>query len=87
MGRRPEPSEAERYKVPLLTKGDLAALMGVSTRTVERWSAEGLPTRSIGENRRFHPSEVADWLRDRFGMDVEDLITAVGVEAGCARRR
>jgi hypothetical protein len=34
-GRCPEPSEAERYKIPLWTKGDLAALMGVSTRTVD----------------------------------------------------
>jgi hypothetical protein len=86
-GRCPEPSEAERYKIPLWTKGDLAALMGVSTRTVERWVAEGLPTRSIGENRRFHPSEAADWLRERFGMNVEDLIAAVSAEGTHARRR
>lgn len=59
---------------PLLTKADLARAMRVSTRTVERWVADGLPTRNVGDNTRFNRSEAARWIRNRFGIDVEHLL-------------
>lgn len=77
-GRPPKGTQAERYKAPLLTKRELAAALRVSTRTVERWLADGLPTRSVGENTRFNRSEAARWIRQRFGMDVADLLGAAG---------
>ena len=73
-GRTPSGAGAERYKVPLLTKRDLATAIRVSTRTVERWIADGLLTRDVGDNTRLNRSEAARWIRNRFGADVEHLL-------------
>lgn len=75
-GRLPGGARADQYKLPLLTKRDLAAAMRVSTRTVERWIADGLPTRNIGENTRLNRSEAARWIRQRYGIDVAHLLEA-----------
>lgn len=75
-GKRPSGAMAARYKTPLLTKADLARAMQVSVRTVERWIADGLPTRSVGANVRFNRTEAAAWIRARFGVDVSDLLDA-----------
>lgn len=48
--------------------------MKVSTRTVDRWIADGLPTRNVGENTRLNRSETARWIRSRFGIDVGRLL-------------
>jgi hypothetical protein len=50
--------------------------MRVSTRTVERWIADGLPTRNVGDNTRVQRSEAARWIRHRFGIDVEHLLAS-----------
>lgn len=75
-GRAPRGTQAEQYTTPLLTKRDLAVAMKVSTRTVERWITEGLPTRNVGENTRLNRSEAAKWIRARFGIKVDDLLKA-----------
>lgn len=61
---------AERYKIPLWTKRDVAKAAGVSLRTVDRWLAAGLPTRNVFGSVRLNPHDVADWLRAQFGMDL-----------------
>lgn len=80
-GVRPTGALAARHRTPLLTKADLAQVMRVSVRTVERWMHDGLPTRSVGSNTRFNRAEVAIWLRARFGIDVGDLFDVAGPAA------
>lgn len=77
-GVRPSGALAARYRTPLLTKADLARVMKVSVRTVERWMQDGLPTRSVGGNTRFNRAETSSWIRARFGIDVADLIDVAG---------
>jgi excisionase family DNA binding protein len=53
----------ERY----VTAQELAELMGVSTRTVTRMVAEGMPSETWGlkRTRRFLPSQAIAWARER----------------------
>jgi hypothetical protein len=46
---------------------ELARLMGVSTTTVKRWVAAGIPSETWGmaRTRRFLPSEAIRWARER----------------------
>jgi excisionase family DNA binding protein len=46
---------------------ELAELMGVSTSTVKRWVAAGMPSETwgMGRTRRFLPSLVMAWARRR----------------------
>ena len=76
-GGSPPGSTPDHYRSPLLTKRDLAAALGVSTRTVERWVHAGLPTRSIGESTRFNRFEVEAWVSRRFGVDVREELGAM----------
>jgi excisionase family DNA binding protein len=57
---------------PLLTIADIAAGMGVSRRTVERWVEAGLPTRRVGGLVRFSRAEADAWLRTAFGIGLDD---------------
>jgi len=45
----------------------LAAVMGVSTTTIKRWTAAGMPSETWGmkRTRRFQVSEVIAWARAR----------------------
>jgi excisionase family DNA binding protein len=55
----------------ILTKRDVAELLQVSERTVERWMSEGaipyvpLPKRGAWSEARFLRSEIIDWVRKR----------------------
>ena len=55
----------------VLTKREVAELLQVSERTVERWIAEGsipyvpLPRRGAWSEARFLRSEVIEWMRKR----------------------
>jgi excisionase family DNA binding protein len=55
----------------ILTKRDLADLLQVSERTVERWMSEGsipyvpLPKRGAWSEARFLRSEIVEWMRKR----------------------
>jgi phage terminase Nu1 subunit (DNA packaging protein) len=52
--------EPERY----VNRDQLAALMGVSTRTIDRMVAEGMPSETWGRRaRRFRPSSAIAWAR------------------------
>jgi excisionase family DNA binding protein len=59
--------EPERY----LTRAELAELMGVSVRTVDRLVADGMPSVTWGlRTRRFRASVALAWARAR--TPVED---------------
>jgi excisionase family DNA binding protein len=55
----------------ILTKRDVAELLQVSERTVERWMSEGsipyvpLPKRGLWSEARFLRTEIVDWMRKR----------------------
>jgi excisionase family DNA binding protein len=63
----------------ILTKRDLAELLQVSERTVERWIAEGtvpyvpLPKRGAWSEARFLRSEILEWMRKRTIKPVRSL--------------
>ncbi|TYB85214.1 helix-turn-helix domain-containing protein [Oceaniovalibus sp. ACAM 378] len=60
--------QQERYKLPLITKTDIAASMAISLRTVDRWIASGMPTRNVGNNVRLNPRDSQHWLKSEFGL-------------------
>jgi phage terminase Nu1 subunit (DNA packaging protein) len=52
--------ENERY----VTRDELALLMGVSARTIDRLVGEGMPSETWGRRtRRFRPSVAIAWAR------------------------
>lgn len=54
--------EPERY----VSRRELAELMGVSERTVDRLVADGMPSETWGRRtRRFRPSVAIAWARSR----------------------
>lgn len=62
-GTMPKGPREGRYKEPLLSKRQVAVALHVSSRTVERWIALGLPTRNVFGAVRCNPYDVADWLK------------------------
>ncbi len=62
------PDLQERYRMPLITKADIAAGMNVSVRTVDRWIYSGMPTRNVFGNVRLNPRDAQDWLKRQFGL-------------------
>jgi hypothetical protein len=51
---------------PYIDARHLAARMGVSVRTVKRWTAEGMPSETWGMRvRRYLASEAIAWARAR----------------------
>jgi excisionase family DNA binding protein len=67
----PRDEEAPMSTGDILTKRDVAELLQVSERTVERWISEGsipyvpLPKRGAWSEARFLRSEIVDWMRKR----------------------
>lgn len=60
--QREMPPEPEHY----LNRQRLAAILGMSVKTVDRWVLEGMPSETWGlRNRRFLYSEVRAWLACR----------------------
>jgi len=57
---------AERY----VDASELAQLMGVSVRTIRRWTAAGMPSEDwgLGHTRRYLPSRAIGWARARATM-------------------
>jgi phage terminase Nu1 subunit (DNA packaging protein) len=48
---------------------ELAAIMGVSVRTIKRWTAEGMTSEDWGIRvRRYYPSEAIAWCEQRARM-------------------
>lgn len=52
----------ERY----VSRLEIAEIMGVSPRTIDRWCGEGLPHETWGmRTKKFRASEVVEWARNR----------------------
>ena len=66
-GAMPRSRQVARYEADLLSKKRVAQALNVSVRTVERWLAEGLPTRNVFGVTRMNPHDVEDWFRSHFG--------------------
>lgn len=51
----------------LMSSADLADLLGVEQRTVERWRAagDGPPFLVFGRTIRYHPARVQQWMATR----------------------
>lgn len=51
----------------LLTTDDLSEMIGVETRTIERWrkSGDGPPFMLFGRTIRYHPARVQAWMASR----------------------
>lgn len=51
----------------LLTTDDLADMVGVEVRTIERWrkSGDGPPFMLFGRTIRYHPARVQAWMLAR----------------------
>jgi len=64
-GTKPTPQTEARYRLPLMTKAELASRLAISNRTVDRWIADGLPTRKVFGMVRFNPVDAEEWLRRR----------------------
>lgn len=47
----------------ILTKEDLAKLLKVTVRTIDRLRKEGLPFLKVGNQIRFDKSDVINWLK------------------------
>lgn len=59
-----------------LTKEDVASLLGISTRGVERWVESGIIPRwrKIGGRSYWHPDVIYGWLAARLKADEPDLV-------------
>jgi phage terminase Nu1 subunit (DNA packaging protein) len=54
--------EPERY----VRRAELAEIMGVSVRQIDKWRAEGMPCETWGMRAvRFRPSTAIAWARSR----------------------
>jgi hypothetical protein len=67
-GPTPRGDRAAAYRLPLLCKAALGAKWHVSERTVERWIAQGLPTRNVFGSVRIAPIDAQEWLMREFGI-------------------
>jgi excisionase family DNA binding protein len=61
LSERPSPSSAS----PLVSRHELARLLGVSAATVTRMTAEGMPHVFAGASPRYSADEVRAWLAQR----------------------
>lgn len=67
-GPMPWGNRALELTAPLLTKKQLGELWGKSERTVERWIAEGLPTRNVFGSVRIAPADADLWMQRTFSI-------------------
>jgi len=69
-GPTPRAALQPRYMSDLLSRRGLAAKTGRSLRTVDRWLADGLPTRNVRESVRINALDAADWLSAHYDCTV-----------------
>ncbi|TCM75889.1 helix-turn-helix domain-containing protein [Rhodovulum steppense] len=67
-GPFPRGAAQARALAPLMTVCDVAALVRVDVRTVERWLGEGLPTRNVGTNVRIDEDSARAWILAHKGL-------------------
>lgn len=58
---------SRRAHDPWVTKRQLAAYLGYSTRWIELRARDGLPSRMMGSRRRYRISEVERWMTQYTG--------------------
>ena len=74
-----------------LSKEDLADVLGVSTRTIENWVAEGIlpPPTKLGNRVYWHPNSFYAWLDRRLSGDTATGEPLEGVatepQSACAK--
>ncbi|MGH3745777.1 MAG: helix-turn-helix domain-containing protein [Micromonosporaceae bacterium] len=58
MSKAPQPTDS------WMTSKEVAALLAVSTKTLDYWAhtRQGPPWTRVGRHRRYKPTEVNDWL-------------------------
>jgi excisionase family DNA binding protein len=61
-GRRLIPFPSRPGREPWWPKKRLAEYLDVSERTIERWTAEGMPCLRSRRTVRYRPSDVEAWL-------------------------
>ena len=58
---------AIKYFPPIMTKQEVAAYLGKSVPTIDRYMREGMPYRKEGNGHpEFHKGAVDRWLNERF---------------------
>jgi phage terminase Nu1 subunit (DNA packaging protein) len=58
---------------PYRTRAQMADLMGVSVKTIDRWVAVGMPSETWGlRSRRFLASRALAWAREQEHRDAGD---------------
>lgn len=71
-GPIPKGRRAEQYRMPLMTKFDIAGHLRISVRTVERMIANGLPTRNVWGAVRINPADARAWFSTHLGIELGD---------------
>jgi hypothetical protein len=63
-----------RPQEPYVDGRELAKQMGVSTRTIKRWVALGMPSETWGmtRTRRFLPSRAIAWAQNRTTIRIDN---------------
>ena len=69
-GPFPRGSWRTRYQTPLITKKHLMRALEVDLSTIDRWIADGLPSRKVFRSWRCNAHDVSDWLRLVFGYEI-----------------
>jgi len=70
-GPAPRGTRSNLYKTPLNSKKALALNWQVSERTIERWIADGLPTRNVFGSVRIAPADATEWMKQAFNIRKE----------------
>jgi len=65
MIRRAVHKERAHSEPVLVGKQDLARAIGISASQIDRLRKLGLPSVKIGENVRFEPAKVLEWLKQQ----------------------
>jgi hypothetical protein len=73
-----------RYATDLLSRQGLVDKTGRSLRTVDRWLADGLPTRNIRASVRINALDAVDWLAGHYGSAVPLQSLRMHAAATCA---
>lgn len=71
-GPMPKGRRIARYRMPLVTKFDVAEELCVSVKSVERMIDDSLPTRNVWGSVRMNPADVKDWLAVNLGIELTD---------------
>ena len=65
--RRKQPENTGLIKDPLISRKQLAAILGVNEITIFQWDSagKGVPMTRLGRLVRYRASDVEEWLKDQ----------------------